>query len=180
VSTSFSRPPPSPSVLKLLGEIIYAIRWPLVPMYIGMWVAIIGYNVKFFVEIIDFLQLHHKTTADYLMWVLGLVDVTMIGNLIVMTTIGGFSTFVREYQLDELDRRPRWMNGLDSSTLKIKMAMSLVAVSAIHLLQTFMDAEHVNWDVVGKQVLIHCVFMITTLIFTFNARLMPHKQEPHA
>lgn len=168
------------SVIDHVGSVIFSIRWGLVPMYLGLWVAIVAYNVHFFQEMVEFLLNHtENTSAAYLLWILGLIDITMIGNLVVMTTIGGFSTFVKEFNLGKLTGKPRWMNGLDSSTLKIKMGMSLVAVSAIHLLKTFMEAHHASWDQVGKESLIHVIFILTTLAFTWNARMMHHKHSDH-
>ncbi len=165
-----------------IGEIIYGIRWGLIPMYLGLWIAIIAYNVQFFREIIEFLfiwtpghmfpHFRENNSTHYLLWILGLIDITMIGNLVVMTTVGGFSTFVKEYDVSKLEGRPRWMNGLDSSTLKIKMGMSLVGVTAIHMLKTFMELDHASWDTVLKEVLIHAVFIGTTLAFAFNAKIL--------
>lgn len=165
------------NILEMIGEMIYSIRWGLIPMYLGLWVAIIAYNVHYFQEMIHFMaNFAANDSTDYLLWILGLIDITMIGNLVVMTTVGGYSTFVKEFDLNHIAGKPRWMNGLDSSTLKIKMGMSLVAVSGIHLLQTFMEPK-ATWDEIYKEVLIHFVFMVTTLAFTINAKLM-HSHHP--
>lgn len=162
------------------GRLVFSIRWGLVPMYLGLWLAIMAYNVQFAIEMGHFLVEFHPypmfkthTETEYLLWILGLIDMTMIGNLVVMTTIGGFSTFVREFDLSGRYRMPNWLIGLDSNTLKIKMGMSLVGVSAIHLLRTFMSAENASWDLIWKVTLIHVVFMFTTMAFTFNAKFMP-------
>jgi uncharacterized protein (TIGR00645 family) len=170
-----------------IGEAIYGIRWGLIPMYLGLWIGMIAYNIQFFREVLEFMfvwpkgasypLLRENDSTHFLLWILSLIDITMIANLVVMTTVGGFSTFVKEYDFDHLVGRPRWMNGLDSSTLKIKMGMSLVGVSAIQLLKTFMEAEKTSWDDVLKLVLIHVVFILTTLAFTFNAKLL-HGHAP--
>lgn len=166
------------NILDGIGEAIYSIRWGLIPMYLGLWVAIIAYNVHYFQEMIHFLMnFQSNDSTDYLLWILGLIDITMIGNLVVMTTVGGYSTFVKEFELSKIAGKPRWMNGLDSSTLKIKMGMSLVGVSGIHLLKTFME-PHSTWDEINKEVLIHVVFMFTTLAFTINAKIM-HGSHGH-
>lgn len=173
-----------------IGEVIYSIRWGLIPMYVLLWVAIIAYNVHFIEEIIHFLfhwepghwfpTFKRNDSTSYLLWILALIDVTMIGNLVVMTTVGGYSTFVKEYQMNNLEGRPRWMNGLDSMTLKIKMGVSLIAVSAIHLLKTFMmDSENVDWDKVWMQVVIHMVFIATTVAFSVTALLSDKHHSTH-
>lgn len=179
-----------PDVIDAIGRMVFSIRWGLVPMYLFLWIAIVAYNVHFFMELMNFLihfkpvfpfvEFPHNDGNAYLLWILGLIDITMIGNLVVMTTIGGFSTFVRAFDTTGRFRMPHWLVGLDSNTLKIKMGMSLVAVSAIHLLKTFMDSHHhADWDVVLQQVLIHVVFIFTTIAFTINARFMPHKVPVH-
>lgn len=205
--------------MDFIGECVYAIRFLLVPMYLLLWLALIAYNVQYAREIFDFLFAPNgaggfiwrdNDSTHYLLFILSLIDITMIGNLVVMTTIGGFSTFVKEYRLDELEGRPRWMNGLDSTALKNKMGMSLVGVSAIHLLKTFMEnvekftamtekAFHTDWGTVQNaagvstgylvqgslitantvlQIVIHLVFIVTTLAFARNKMLM-HSADPH-
>ena len=176
------------SILDRLGEAIFNIRWGLVPMYLGLWFAMCVYIYQFFREIWDFtfytdiangIHFNQFTSDNCLMWVLNLIDITMIGNLIVMITVGGFNTFVKEFDLKTLSGKPRWMNGLDSSALKIKMSMSLVGVSAIQLLKAFINIDQSSWDNVLKQVLIHVVFIVTTLAFTLNAKLNKHGKDVH-
>ena len=191
-------------LIDTIGEWIYAIRFALVPMYILLWVALIAYNVQYAREIFDFLFVtapgfgfRDNDSTHYLLFILSLIDITMIGNLVVMTTIGGFSTFVKEYRLDKLEGRPRWMNGLDSTALKNKMGMSLIGVSAIHLLKTFMENVEKFQDLYKSalkqeqvypaimvltanttiQIIIHLVFILTTLAFAKNAMLM-HAHVP--
>lgn len=161
-----------------MGKAIFTIRWGLVPMYLGLWVAMIAYNVRFIQEIVEFLiHFNSSTSESILLWVLSLIDITMVANLVVMTTIGGYSIFVREFNYAALPDKPRWMNGIDSSSLKIKMGMSLIGVSAVHLLKTFMEVETTSWDQVWKEVLIHVVFIITTLGFGLIAQTL-HKHKP--
>lgn len=175
-----------PDLIDAVGRLVFSIRWGLVPMYLLLWVAMISYNIHFAMEMVGFLVKFSPVFPfiwfplndgnEYLLWILSLIDITMIGNLVVMTTIGGFSTFVRAFDTTGRFRMPHWLVGLDSNTLKIKMGMSLVAVSAIHLLKTFMDThQDANWDIVLQQCLIHVVFIFTTVAFTMNARLMPKK-----
>jgi uncharacterized protein (TIGR00645 family) len=161
-----------------IGEATYAIRWGLVPMYFGLWIAIVLYNLHFFREIIDFIfefdggiHLKHNNSNDYVIWILSLIDVTMIGNLMVMTTVGGYSTFVKEFRLDRLANKPRWMNGLDSSQLKIKTGMSLIMISGINLLRIYMETGKVTWDQLLQGALMVGVFSALTVVFTFNAWL---------
>jgi uncharacterized protein (TIGR00645 family) len=173
----------------MVGKSIYAIRWALAPMYLGLWIAMVGYGLHYFLEIFRFaFEMHgwipaprENDSSAWLLFILNLIDITMIGNLVVMTTIGGYSTFVKEFDAKGLENKPRWMNGLDSSTLKIKMAMSLAGVSAVHLLKTFIDiGEHplTDWRPVTFQIGIHMVFLFSMLAFTLNSRFMHASHKP--
>jgi uncharacterized protein (TIGR00645 family) len=144
------------NLVDAIGEMIFSIRWGLVPMYLLMWVAVVSYVLWFGQEIFSFwfalyddaphqfavgpwhphFLLHNG--EDFIVWSLGLIDASMVANLIVMTTVGGYSTFVKEFDIKALNGRPRWMNRLDSSTLKIKMAVSLIGITAILILRTSM------------------------------------------
>lgn len=176
--TNRTDPTPQGGVFGMIGNVIYAIRWTLVFMYVGLWIAMIAYVGRFYYELFHFLVhftdrfpyvvLNPNDDNNYLLWVLGLIDITMIGNLVVMTSIGGYSTFISQFH-DTKDM-PEWLTKLDSNSLKIKIGMSLVGVSAIHLLQTFM--ENGTWDDVLKEVLIHFTFIGTTLAFTFNGWML--------
>ena len=161
--------------IKQLGQVIFSIRWGLVPLYIGLYVAIIAYNVKFLQEV-WFLVTHlvDMSQEDLLLMVLGLIDITMVANLIVMTTIGGYNIFVNEFDLTHLSHKPRWLHNIDSTSEKIKMGMSLIGVSAIHLLKTFMQAESIGWSQVLKESLIITIFVGITYGFAMIGEKM-HK-----
>lgn len=162
-------------ILDVLGKIIFSIRWGLVPLYVGLYVAIGAYVYKFGQEIYEMVaHLPSMRSEDLLLSVLGLIDITMIGNLIVMTTVGGYLIFVNSRAFDSIADKPRWLNGIDSTTLKIKMGMSLIGVSAIHLLKTFMEASSLSWDQVGKETTIHLVFCLTTLVYVAISKLAQH------
>jgi uncharacterized protein (TIGR00645 family) len=151
------------STITKVGNFVFEIRWGLMPMYIGLWVAMLLYIVKFGQGIYElssnFWTLNEN---DMLVAVLGLIDITMIGNLIVMTTIGGFSIFVKEYDTKMITDKPRWLNNINSSTLKIKMGMSLIGVGAIHLLKTFFDVGNIDWMNLSKLGFIFGLFILFT------------------
>ncbi len=158
----------SEHVLAFVGRGIYSIRWGMIPMYLGLWVAILGYNLEFFREGWEFFFTEGRhDSSQWLLFLINALDMTMIGNLVVMVTTGGYSTFVREFLPKELGRMPRWMIGLTSTSLKIKMAMSLAAVSGVHLLRTFinMSEEHVDLEAVKYQIIIHLVFIASFLAY---------------
>lgn len=176
-----------------IGKGIYTIRWMMVPMYLALWVAMAGYTVHYLHEIVEFV---FKWSADvwypvglnmsadsneWLMFILELVDITMIANLVVMTAAGGYSTFVKDFRGIPRRNRLKLFDHLDANTLKIKMSMSLAGVSAVHLLKTFIDMDHTanfNTTKIVLQIVIHMVFLISMLLFTWNSNLM-HKKDAH-
>ena len=164
----------SEHILAFLGRAIYSIRWGMIPMYLGLWAAILGYNIEFFREGWEFFFSGRHDSSQWLLFLINALDMTMIGNLVVMVTTGGYSTFVREFLPKELGRMPRWMIGLTSTSLKIKMAMSLAAVSGVHLLRTFinMSEEHVDLEVVKWQVIIHVIFLVSFLAYAFYEKYL--------
>ncbi len=172
----------SQHALELIGKAIYSIRWGMIPMYMGLWIAIVGYNVQFFIEGWNFFT-HLHDSNQWLLFLINALDMTMIGNLVVMVTTGGYSTFVREYMPDELGHMPRWMQGLTSTSLKIKMGMSLAAVSGVHLLRTFvnMNEEPYNAQTVQLQIVIHVIFLISFLAYAvYEKFLHPGNHDDHS
>lgn len=148
-----------------LGAGIFSIRWGLVPMYLGLWLVIGLYNIVFFKEMVEVCRhMGTLTEADLMLFALGLVDMTMIANLVVMTTIGGYSIFVKEFDYMTLTDRPRWLKDISSSTQKIKMGMSLIGISLVHLLKSFIGADTVSWNDIAKEALIAGIFLLATYV----------------
>lgn len=164
---------------------LYASRWVLAVMYLGMIAAMAAYTLKFAVELVRMWADFRKSEEEALLLsVLSLVDITMIGNLIYVIMIGGYSIFVREIDTHVLVDRPRWLQNINSGTLKIKMGVSLIGVSSIHLLKVFINSEHVSAEEVGKKLAIHFMFIVSTMALAWVDHYLhpsgePHKQEPH-
>lgn len=152
---------------------LYGSRWILAPMYAGLVLSLLIYCVKFLIELWD-LCLHgvHQTEAEVMLVVLGLVDITMIANLILMIMIGGYTIFVRALKFHKLEDRPQWLNHINSGTLKVKMGMSLLGVTAIHLLKDFVDAEKVSWETMWKRLLIHGIFIVSSIVLAFVDKML--------
>lgn len=107
--------------------------------------------------------------------ILTLVDITMVANLLIMVTIGGYSTFVSKLDIDKHEDKPEWLQKIDAGSLKVKLVGSLVGVSGIHLLQTFInikmhETEHVMW-----QVIIHVVFLLSALMLAYTEKILHQK-----
>jgi len=180
---------PDSIIEKFLERSIFASRWLQAPLYVGLIVAQGVYVWQFFVELwhLGHLAIHglpvgHKgpdLPTTVMLMVLGLIDVVMIANLLIMVIIGGYETFVSRLNLDDHDDQPEWLNHVNAGVLKVKLATALISISSIHLLKTFItvmspDAHGgpVNNDGVMWQVVIHCVFVFSAIALAWTDKLM--------
>lgn len=128
---------------RLIERSMYASRWLLAPIYLGLSLALVALAVKFFQELIHVApELLSKSESDLVLIVLALVDMALIGGLLVMVMFSGYENFVSKLETEGSEKL-EWMGKLDASTLKQKVAASIVAISSIHLLQKFIGVESV-------------------------------------
>jgi uncharacterized protein (TIGR00645 family) len=106
--------------------------------------------------------------------VLALIDVVMISNLLIMVIVGGYETFVSRLQLQGHPDQPEWLSSVNASVLKVKLATAIIGISSIHLLKTFINAEHYTDKVLIAQTGIHITFLLSALAIAAADRLMPH------
>lgn len=158
--------------LSRVERIIFLSRWMQAPLYFGLIVGIGVYGVKFFQE------LWHLITGalvmkevEVMLIVLSMVDIVMVCNLIIMVIIGGYETFVSRLYIHDHPDKPDWFSKVDAGMLKVKLAASLVTISSIHLLKTFVNADNVNNDTIIFQVVIHLTFVISVLALAFAEKL---------
>ncbi len=146
----------------ILERLLYRARWILAPIYLGLSLALIGLGIKFFQEVAHLL-LHILTLkeADMVLVVLSLIDMAMVGGLIVMVMMSGYENFVSTLDVDEGEEKLSWLGKMDSSSLKAKIAASIVAISSIHLLKVFMNAPNTENDKIMWYVLLHITFVIS-------------------
>ena len=157
--------------LRPLPQLIFASRWLQLPLYLGLIVAQAVYVVLFVKELWH-LILH---TIDFseqqiMLVVLGLIDVVMISNLLIMVIVGGYETFVSRLELEGHPDQPEWLSHVNASVLKIKLAMAIIGISSIHLLRTFIEAGGLNSPSttfteagVMWQTIIHVVFVLSAI-----------------
>jgi len=147
---------------KLIEGLMYRSRWLLAPIYLGLSFAIFALGIKFFVEIIHLMShIITMSEADMILIVLSLVDIAMVGGLLCMVMMSGYENFVSRLDIGEHDEKLAWMGKMDASSLKAKIAASIVAISSIHLLKKFMAAEGIDNDKLMWYVLIHITFVIS-------------------
>lgn len=149
---------------KTFENLLYMSRWLLAPIYIGLSLALLALSVKFFQEILHTLPhiLEIKET-DLVLLVLSLVDLSLVGGLLVMVMFSGYENFVSQIEIDEGKEKLNWLGKLDSGSLKQKVAASIVAISSIHLLKAFMNAEHIEDNKLMWYVIIHMTFVFSAI-----------------
>jgi uncharacterized protein (TIGR00645 family) len=157
--------------LQPLPAIIFGSRWLQLPLYLGLIIAQGVYVIQFLKELWHLVS--HATTfteQQIMLVVLGLIDVVMISNLLVMVIVGGYETFVSRLRLENHPDQPEWLSHVNASVLKIKLAMAIIGISSIHLLRTFIEAgnvgsEDATYTVTGivLQTVIHTVFILSAL-----------------
>ncbi len=158
-------------------QFIFFSRWIQLPIYLGLIVATVMYAIKFmkqlWILVADFPTLNENTI---MLSVLGLIDISMVINLLVVVFIGGYWTFVSKIEFNDHDDKPDWLSKINASTLKIKLIVSLVSISGVHLLKTFVDIHNVSLQDALLQIGIHIVFIISALLLAYTDKIM-HADE---
>ena len=169
--------------LRPLPLLIFSTRWLQVPLYVGLIVAQVVY-VGLFVKELWHLVTHAASFGEQqiMLVVLGLIDVVMISNLLVMVIIGGYETFVSRLGLQDHPDQPEWLSHVNAGVLKIKLAMAIIGISSIHLLRTFIEASSIGTAAarvtetgVMWQTIIHTVFILSAIGIAYVDRLSSEK-----
>lgn len=159
-----------------IESIIFASRWFQAPLYLGLIVAGLLYTYKFIVELYHLAVSVNQITEELLMLgVLTLVDITMVANLLIMVIIGGYATFVSRMDLSGHPDKPDWLDKIDAGALKVKLATALVGISGIHLLKSFINIKEKSSEQIMWQVIIHVVFLLSSLMLAYTEKLMQKK-----
>ena len=146
-------------------SLLFACRWLLAPLYLGLSLALIALGIKFFQEAFHvFSQVTMLAEADLVLIVLAMIDIALVGSLIVMVMFSGYENFVSRIDHEAGTDAPAWLSKLDSGTLKLKVAASIVAISSIHLLRIFMDALHTPNDKIMWYVILHLTFVVSAVL----------------
>jgi uncharacterized protein (TIGR00645 family) len=174
-----------------LGSLIFLSRWLQAPLYLGLIIAQAVYVARFALELwhlIGFAFLGHvppesvPKAADaetvVMLTVLGLIDVVMIANLLIMVIIGGYETFVSRLKLEGHPDQPEWLSHVNAGVLKVKLATALIGISSIHLLKTFINAQVYSQHQIMWQVIIHLAFLVSAMGLAWIDRLIlpPHRK----
>jgi uncharacterized protein (TIGR00645 family) len=164
----------------ILAGFIFWSRWLQAPLYLGLIIAQSVYVYHFMVELWHLVsEVHVMSETDIMLLVLGLIDVVMIANLLVMVIVGGYETFVSRLNLQDHPDEPEWLSHVNAGVLKVKLAMALIGISSIHLLKTFINAPHMNEQTIKWQVMIHLTFVMSALVMAYTDRLATVPRAAH-
>ncbi len=161
---------------KQIEKLMYASRWLMAPIYLGLSLVLIALGIKFFQEIFHILpNILATKEADLILVVLSLIDIALVGGLIVMVMFSGYENFVSRLDIDESSEKLNWLGKVDSGSLKNKVAASIVAISSIHLLKIFMDTPNIDNDKIMWYLLIHITFVLSAFVMGYLDKLTKEK-----
>lgn len=153
---------------RLIERLIYRSRWVLAPIYLGLSLAVIALTIKFFQELLHLLlDIWVLEEAEMILIVLSLVDLSMVGGLLIMVMMSGYENFVSRLDVEEGEEKLGWLGTMDSSSLKAKIAASIVAISSIHLLKMFMEVQNVADEKLKWYVIIHLTFVVSAFLMGY-------------
>ncbi|GAB2569765.1 TIGR00645 family protein [Leucobacter ruminantium] len=188
---------PGPASRTLAG-FIFASRWLQAPLYLGLIIAQAVYVVLFFVELWHLVEnaiiAGHISETEVMLSVLALIDIVMIANLLIMVIIGGYETFVSKIRVEGHHDEPDWLSHVNANLLKVKLAISIISISSIHLLKTFIEVGRMedgvvrnadgsvlySWDGVLWEVVIHLAFIVSALALAWIDRMSHHSPAASA
>jgi uncharacterized protein (TIGR00645 family) len=168
-------PSVKPAVDKLEMFIFWS-RWLQAPLYVGLIIAQCVYVYLFMVElshlVVNAFSTTHINETEVMLVVLGLIDVVMIANLLIMVIIGGYETFVSRLDLEGHPDQPEWLSHVNAGVLKIKLSTAIIGISSIHLLKTFINAGNLSEHTIKWQVIIHVVFLFSAMAMVWVDKVM--------
>lgn len=160
---------------RLIERSIYTSRWLLAPIYLGLSVALLGLGLKFFQELAHMLpHVFALAEADLVLVILSLIDMALVGGLLVMVMLSSYENFVSRLDIGDETEKLGWLGKMDSSSLKNKVAASIVAISSIHLLKVFMNAANIDNDKLLWYVILHLTFVLSAFAMGILDKLTRH------
>ena len=153
---------------QIIERLIYASRWLLAPIYLGMSLALMALAVKFFQEIYHFIPaILELDESQLILKLLTFIDLTLVGSLTIIVMFSGYDNFVSRLDIAEGTEKLPWLGTHDYGSLKMKVASSIVAISSIHLLKVFMNIEHIENDKMLWYVIIHMTFVLSAVLMGY-------------
>lgn len=167
---------------KTIEKLLFASRWILAPVYLGMSLALVALGIKFFQELYHLItDVAFMAEADMVLLLLALVDMVLVGSLIVMVMFSGYENFVSALDVEEGTEKLSWLGKLDANSLKLKVASSIVAISSIHLLRAFMETPALaqKGNTLMWYVIIHLTFVVSAVMMGVLDRITAKSHGSH-
>ena len=165
---------------KVLSTGLFGSRWLQLPLYLGLIIAQCVYVVHFMIElehlVVGTMSLNEESI---MLIVLGLIDVVMISNLLIMVIVGGYETFVSRLNLEGHPDEPEWLSHVNANVLQVKLATAIIGISSIHLLKSFINAHNMETKTLLWQTVIHMAFIVSAVSIAYIDRLMSHHDDKH-
>ncbi len=163
-----------------IEKLLFASRWILAPVYLALSLALVALGIKFFQEVFHVLgHIWTMAESDMILTILALIDMVLVASLVVMVMFSGYENFVSRIDIEESSEKLSWLGKLDAGTLKLKVAASIVAISSIHLLRAFMNAQQVPNDKLMWYVIIHLTFVISAVLMGVLDRMSFASHRAH-
>ncbi len=160
---------------RFIENTMYASRWLLAPVYLGLSLGLLALTLKFFQEIVHILpNIFAMAESELILTLLSLIDMALVGGLLIMVMFSGYENFISQMDIDEGKEKLNWLGKMDSGSLKMKVAASIVAISSIHLLKIFMSADKYSTDYLMWFVIIHMTFVVSAFAMGYLDKLTKH------
>ena len=160
---------------RFIENAMYASRWILAPIYFGLSLGLLALALKFFQEVFHVIpNVFALSESDLILVILSLIDMALVGGLLVMVMISGYENFVSQLDIEDGKEKLSWLGKMDSGSLKMKVAASIVAISSIHLLKMFMDAKNIEDSKLMWYVIIHLTFVVSAFAMGYLDKLTKH------
>ncbi|HIF5501068.1 TPA: TIGR00645 family protein [Pasteurella multocida] len=157
----------------VISQIIFASRWLQLPIYLGLIVVQGLYAYKFMKSLWELMTNLQSMDANMIMLaVLNLIDVVMIANLLVIVIVGGYEIFVSKLRTKDHPDEPEWLSHVNASVLKVKLSMSIISISSIHLLQTFVNAANMDEKTMMWQLFLHLGFLVSAVAMAYTDKIL--------
>ncbi len=161
------------NVESLVEKTLFASRWLLCPLYIGLALLLVLFSIHFFRELIDIaIRAFSLTETDLVTEALTLIDLALAGGLVVMIMLSGYENYVSKLDVADAEKSISWLGKLDTGTLKLKVSATIVTISAVQLLKAYLEINAVANDKLLWLVVIHLTFVVSALLLTVMDRLL--------
>lgn len=160
---------------RITERLMYASRWVLAPVYLGLSLALFALFIKFYQELYHFLpHILEIDESELILKILTLIDLTLVGSLVVIVMFSGYENFVSQMDIGDETEKLDWLGSHDYGSLKMKVAASIVAISSIHLLKIFMNVQETDNDKLMWYVLIHLTLVVSALFMGYLDKISRH------